>query len=200
MNYAVKRKANFVVVSISSMDVFSLEVDKIEECRTVVVFFALTEQSMGRNLLYTMSKKDKLRQSGTLNSRPKQVRDPLFEEEPFFDANDLAQIKYEMLRKVSHDGKTISEATRLFGFSRPSFYKAQTTLEQEGLPGLIPKKSGPRAGHKLTDEALEFIRAELKRDSSLSSVALADLLRANFGTEVHPRSIERALVRKKKRK
>jgi hypothetical protein len=42
-----------------------------------------------------------LRQSGTFNPRPQDVRDELFQEKEFFDARDLVQVKYEMLRRVS---------------------------------------------------------------------------------------------------
>ena len=74
-----------------------------------------------------------LRQSGTLNPRPQQVRDELFQEKEFFDARDLVQVKYEMLRRVSQEGHSISQAAASFGFSRPSFYQAQSAFEAGGL-------------------------------------------------------------------
>jgi len=199
VNYAENCKAKFVTFLATPPRNAVVGQPNGQINREVLNIFMLTDRRAGHILLYMSRKHNKLKQSGTLNNRPKRVSDPLFKEEEFFDPSDLAQVKYEMLRRVSHEGKSVSEAARLFGFSRPSFYKAHAALEQEGLSGLIPKKSGPRAGHKLTDEALEFIAAELERDRSLSSVALADLLKADFGTEVHPRSIERALTRKKKR-
>ena len=36
-------------------------------------------------------------------------------------------------RWVEVDGKTVSDAARSFGFSRPSFYHAQTAFAEEGL-------------------------------------------------------------------
>ena len=59
-------------------------------------------------------------------------------------------MKYEMLRLVSVEKRPVSEAAKLCGFSRPSFYQAQAAFAQSGLAGLIPQKPGPRSGHKLT--------------------------------------------------
>src|SRR3989442_555846 len=44
-----------------------------------------------------------LRQHGTLNLHPQAVTDELFVSEEFFDARDLVQVKYEMLRRVEND-------------------------------------------------------------------------------------------------
>ena len=74
-----------------------------------------------------------LRQSGTLNLRPQDVHDELFREREFFDSRDLVQVKYEMLRRVSKEGHSISQAAASFGFSRPSFYQAQTAFDTSGL-------------------------------------------------------------------
>jgi hypothetical protein len=75
-----------------------------------------------------------LPQEGTLNPHPEQVTDELFRTNQFFDARDLVQVKYEMLRRVYSDGQPISRAAAAFGFSRPSFYQAQATFQQGGLP------------------------------------------------------------------
>lgn len=144
-------------------------------------------------------KRNQLKSSGTLHPAPARVKDPLFEGEGFFDRHDLVQVKYEMLRRVSHESQPASEAARSFGFSRPSFYKAKGQLEQEGLAGLVPRKPGPHGGHKLNAEILSFIESELEHDSSLNGVALAALVRKRFRVTLHRRSIERALARKKKR-
>src|SRR5713226_3967595 len=83
----------------------------------------------------TDPKAQALRQSQTLNARSKQVRDRLFLEEDFFDPRDLTQVKYEMLRRVQKQEAHVSEASAAFGFSRPSFYKAQEDFAQAGLAG-----------------------------------------------------------------
>lgn len=146
------------------------------------------------------SKVQSLRAQGCLNRRPEAVGDLLFREDDFFDPRDLVQVKYEMLRRVRHEGLAISQASSTFGFSRPAFYQAQFTFEREGLPGLVPKKRGPRGGHKLTGEVLEFVEQERAKDDSVRASALAGLVAERFGMRVHPRSIERALLRSKKKR
>src|SRR6478735_934865 len=63
-----------------------------------------------------------LQQQGTLNSRPQDVRDALFHQHDFFDPRDLVQVKYEMLRRVQAEGKSVTDTSADFGLSRPSFY------------------------------------------------------------------------------
>jgi transposase len=140
-----------------------------------------------------------LRQEGALNPRPEQVTDELFLTNEFFDARDLVQVKYEMLRRVESDGLPVSRAAAAFGFSRPSFYQAQAALQQGGLPALIPHKRGPREAHKLTPEVLAFVRQVRQENPSLRPAGLAARLRDRYGIAVHPRSIERALVRSQKK-
>src|ERR1035441_8799161 len=74
-----------------------------------------------------------LRQSNTLNPRANAVRDPLFQEAGFFDPRDLAQVKYEMRQRVEKEDTPVSRAAAAFGFSRPSFYKAQEDFTRQGL-------------------------------------------------------------------
>lgn len=144
-------------------------------------------------------KEDTLREHATLNPQADEVEDPLFRDDPFFDRRDLLQVKYEMLRRVRVDGETVSEAARAFGFSRPSYYEARSAFEEGGLPGLLPKKRGPHGGHKLTEEIVEFLRGERRRDESISSTTLAEILQERYGVEVHPRSIDRVLSARKKK-
>ena len=86
-----------------------------------------------------------LAESGTTNPHPEAVRDPAFVDSDFFDPRDLVQVKYEMLRRVHIERKSIAEAAALFGLSRPTFYKAQADFERAGLMGLLPvKRARPR--------------------------------------------------------
>jgi transposase len=139
-----------------------------------------------------------LREQGTLNPHPEKVDDALFKESKFFDPRDLLQIKYEMLRRVESEKKTVTEAAQSFGYSRPSFYQAQAAFTDEGLSGLVPKKRGPRGGHKINDEALKFLEECLEKEGPTSAPTLVEKIQKRFGLEVHPRTIERALARKKK--
>ena len=68
-------------------------------------------------------KTEALRRGGVLNRHAERVSDAQFAEGQFFDARDLVQVKYEMLRKVSAEGASVTEAAGAFGLSRVSFYQ-----------------------------------------------------------------------------
>jgi transposase len=140
-----------------------------------------------------------LQQEASLHPHPEQVTDELFLTHEFFDPRDLVQVKYEMLRRVQSEGQAVSQSAAHFGFSRPSFYQAQTAFEQGGLPALMPQKRGPKKAHKLTAEVLAFVRQAQREDPSLRPAALASLVQDRYGITVHPRSIERAWTRSQKK-
>ena len=146
----------------------------------------------------TDEKLDALRDQGTLNPRPGDVRDPAFADSDFFDPRDMVQVKYEMLRRVSTKDCSVTEAASQFGVSRPTYYGTKADFERHGVVGLLPKKRGPQGPHKLTDEVMEFIEGELARESTLNSDELASRIEHRFGRRVHPRSVERGLQRWKK--
>jgi transposase len=142
------------------------------------------------------SKIDVLQRNGTFNKRAVAVQDPLFAENDFFDPQDLLQVKYEMLRRASKDGLSITEVCSRFGFSRLSFYRLQTAFRQSGIAGLLSRKRGPRQAHKLSDEVMDFV--ENAKDKKVGTEAVKKLIGDRFGIRVHRRSIERALGRRKK--
>ena len=145
------------------------------------------------------TKRKALQRQGTLNLRPNDIAHPLFQTGDFFDSDDMIQVKYEMLRQVRVEQQPVSQSAKAFGFSRPSFYQAQLAFEQNGLSGLIPQKRGPRSGHKLTAEVMEFLNQARAKDSSLRTDDLVHMVKKEFGMVVHPRSVERQLLRQKKR-
>jgi transposase len=145
-------------------------------------------------------KADALQEQGVMNPHAGDVTDPLFVERDFFDARDVVQVKYEMLRRVEAEGQSVTQTAASFGFSRPSYYQAQSALRRQGVSGLLPRKRGPRGGHKLTAEVLGYIEKLRAEDASLRAPALARLVEQRFGTAVHPRSVERALGRRKKKR
>ena len=145
-------------------------------------------------------KLEALRQQRCLHPHPERGTDPLFAGADFFDARDLVQVKYEMVRRVQTEGQPVGDSARAFGFSRPSFYQAQAALEREGLAGLVPKKKGPRRAHKLNAEVMDFLQEQLAQEPSLRASELATRLQGRFQLQVHPRSIERALARAKKKR
>jgi hypothetical protein len=137
-----------------------------------------------------------LKAQGALHPHAGKVTDPLFQESGFFDPHDLVQVKYEMLRRVRADAASVSDTADAFGFSRPAFYQAHGAFEREGLPGLLPRKRGPRGPHKLTNEVLSTLDTHRREDGSVPPAReLALYLQTEFAITAHPRSIERSLAR-----
>jgi transposase len=131
-----------------------------------------------------------------LNPAPEKVNDPKFRDSEFFDPLDLVQVKYEMLRRVSNENASVSNATEEYGVSRPTYYQTKASFDESGLAGLVPKKRGPRGPHKLQGEVLAFIQEQLVAGEPIRARELAKLIRQNFDLHVHPRTIERAIVKK----
>ena len=141
-----------------------------------------------------------LREQGAVNPRPQTVTDELFAASEFFDPRDLVQVKYEMLRRVEKDRQSVTDAAANFGFSRPSFYQAQSALVQRGLAGLMPLKRGPKQARKLSAAILEFIQQARQGEPALSARDLARRVQERFQVTVHPRTIERGLARDQKKR
>ncbi|WP_457813049.1 helix-turn-helix domain-containing protein (plasmid) [Sinorhizobium meliloti] len=143
------------------------------------------------------SKPDRLRQMGALNPRPEDVRASWFREAGFFDPLDLVQVKYEMLRHAREDGTNKADAAALFGLSRQTYYQAEAAFERDGISGLLPRTRGPKSAHKLTGEVMRLVEEHLDANGQLQARSLAELVHSRLGISVHPRSIERAVARKK---
>lgn len=139
-----------------------------------------------------------LKRTGTLNPRPDSVSDSLFQVNPFFDRKDLLQVRYEMLRRHRVEGSSIVDVATRFGVSRPTVYQAQAAFQQAGLSGLLPKHRGPKAGHKLSTDVIEYVRTLRAAEPSLTTVSCVKAVQEKFGIMVHRRSLERALASKKK--
>jgi transposase len=140
-----------------------------------------------------------LLEQGTANPRPRDVRDPAFHEGEFFDPRDLVQVKYEMLRRVRSEGHSVADAAATFGVSRPTYYKAQSDFERDGLAGLLPSKRGPRGPHKLTATVMGFVARSLAKEPGLDAATLVEHVERELGLSVHRRTMERALARAKKK-
>ncbi len=152
---------------------------------------------MGAERDQKRSKADVLREEGTLHPTPEKVVDPKFRESEFFDPRDGVQVKYEMLRRVSVENASVTDAALQYGVSRPTYYQAKTNLQKAGVAGLVPKKPGPRGPRKIQGKVLAFLKKQLVPREPIRARALAKLLRKEFDIEVHPRTIERALRGKK---
>ena len=132
-----------------------------------------------------------------MNSSPEKVRDPKFLANEFFDPRDLVQVKYEMLRRVSVENVPVTEATEDYGVSRPTFYQAQEKFAEAGIAGPGSEEARPPRPPQTSGRGMEVRREASRVGRADSSRQLAALIRQKFDLEIHPRTIERTLARKK---
>ena len=145
-------------------------------------------------------KKTMLRAAGALHPRPQAVQDEAFQHSEFFDPNDIVQVKYEMLRRHRVDNRPVTDVARSFGASRQAFYATQAIFDTQGIPGLIPKRRGPRSAHKCTDEVLDFAQQWKDGHPEERTESLLAAIQQQFHISINPRSIDRALARRKKKR
>jgi hypothetical protein len=150
-------------------------------------------------------KAEALRQQGVLHPNPEEVQDEAFSSGEFFDPRDRVQVRYEMLRRHRVEKRPVTLVSAAFGVSRQAFYTTEAAFEDLGIVGLLPRQRGPRRAHKCTDEILDFVeqwrndpKAEAEEAEAREDVVEA--IRKRFGVSINPRSIERALARRKKKR
>ena len=141
-----------------------------------------------------------LRAAGALHPHPETVRDDAFLRDPFFDPRDRLQVKYEMLRRRRVDGRPVTEIAASFSVSRQAFYEAAEAFATEGLPGLVRKRPGPQHAHKCTDDIVDFAAQWQAEEPERSAERLAAAVAQRFHVTIHPRSLTRALERRKKKR
>ena len=145
-----------------------------------------------------MLKQDILIKNGTYNKNFTKVTEQRFINDDFYDARDLVQVKYEMLRTVRDSDRCINEVVEKFGFSRSGFYKIKDAFEKEGVSAFVPNKTGPQNARKLTKEHQQFIDHYLMDNPDTSSDNMVAVLKMERGLEVSKRTIERYRSRKGK--
>ncbi len=183
---------NSVLVG-ESGHVFSLDTPSYMRHKYIYILWRLMPMKSKSKPL----KVEALRAEGTLNPMPENVRDPKFQDNEFFDPHDIVQVKYEMLRRVSVENASVSAATEEYGVSRPTYYQSRASFDKAGIAGLVPQKRGPRGPHKLRGEALAFVQQQHVAGEPVRARELAKLVRRKFDLNIHPRTIERAVVGKK---
>jgi len=145
------------------------------------------------------SKATALRAAGTLHPRPGSVRDEAFRGgQEFFDPRDRVQVRYEMLRRHRVEKRPVSHVAADFSVTRQAFYVTDRAFEAQGIPGLLPRPRGPKRNHKCTEEVLDFVE-RWRAEEGPKAQGIAEAVRRRFGVTIHPRSLDRALARRKKK-
>ena len=140
-----------------------------------------------------------LREAGALHPHPEAVRDDAFVSHPFFDPRDRVQVKYEMVRRHRVDGRPVTEVAARFGVSRQTFYQTTVAFEAHGIPGLVPKRPGPKRAHKCTDAVVDYVERWRAGEDVQPDESLTAAVARRFGISIHARSLDRAVARRKKK-
>lgn len=140
-----------------------------------------------------------LRERGALHPHPEAIQDEAFRQGDFFDGRDQVQVRYEMLRRHRVEGRPVTEVAASFGVSRQAFYVTEALFEGQGLPGLLPRRRGPKRAHKCTEEILDFVEQWRGTAPARAEETIVQAIERRFGVSVNPRSIDRALARRKKK-
>ena len=140
-------------------------------------------------------KAGQLTKHGTLNRHADRVNHPFFQTEPFFDPQDLLQVRYEMLRQVQHEGHSVAETVKRFGVSRPTWYHLANAFREGGLVALVPERPGPRQARKINNAILKELLSARRERPEITTAELCSLVHQRFGLVVHRTTVERALRR-----
>ena len=138
---------------------------------------------------------EEMRKNGSLNYRANSVSAEIFSNSGFFDAYDLIQVKYEMLRAVEKEHNDVSSTSVAFGFSRVSFYQIKKEFDENGIAGLMPRKRGPKGPRKLNSDDIEYAKG---LEKSHTKAQIVTRLKEERGIIISKRTLERQLSDKKK--
>lgn len=138
-------------------------------------------------------KRHVLKQARALHEHPERVRAPLFRSHWFFDPEDKVQVKYEMLRAREVEGTSLTEACRLYGFTRESYRHILAHFRLEGIRGLFERKRGRHGPLKATGRVREFIQAQRQAEATVSVGKLIERCREQLGVQLSRRTVFRVL-------
>ena len=77
------------------------------------------------------------------------------------------------------------------------FTRPKRISTKQALRAWCHTKRGPHGPHKIQSEVLAFLIAQLSPGEPIRARELAKLVQQEFGIDVHPRTIERAVGGKK---
>jgi len=137
-------------------------------------------------------------ENGSFNRNAASVSSPMFRSNPYFDPQDLVQVKYEMLRAVKADGENVSDASRQFGFSRTAYYKIEKRFHEAGVDGLCARKTGPKLPSKVTPDIIEFVSQLREKDPDMTNDDIIKRIIDEKGVSIHKRSLQRVQAKKKR--
>jgi len=144
------------------------------------------------------SKIDVLKENGSFNKDGSKVKAAEFQGNVFFDANDLIQVKYEMLRSVAKEECSVKDASEKYGLSRQTYYITKAAFDEQGLSALFHKKTGPKQATKLSQDGQNFIDKYVNEHPLAKSSEVNRALSAELHISVHDRTINRYMSKKRR--
>ena len=132
-----------------------------------------------------------------LNPHPEQVTDPEFGASDFLDARDAVQVKYEMVRKVRR--RRSPRPPRRSATPAPRTTPRPPHWSPPGWTGLCPRGPGRAGPASSPRKSSPGPRSSSPPGPGLRPAQLPDRIADAFGVRVHPRSVERALARRRER-
>jgi transposase len=139
----------------------------------------------------TEAKKKFLEQEGLLNPKPERLSHALFKTLDFFDPLDLPQVRYEMIRAARVEKISVTEACRLFGFSREYFYKLERNFMARGYVSVLGSTMGRRPLIALNQEIVNFLVHRKIDEPKLSGEDLRKEIRHLYNVDCSRRTVER---------
>lgn len=140
------------------------------------------------------SKKVFLEKEGLLNPKPERVVHPFFKTIDFFDPFDLPQVRYELIRSARVEESSVSEACKLFGFSREYFYKLERAFMERGYVALLGSTMGRRPIIALNQEIINFIAHRKMERPEISGEKLRQEIQGIYKVDCSRRTVERIIV------
>jgi len=132
-----------------------------------------------------------LEKEGLLNPKPERVSYSLFETLGFLDPFDLPQVRYEMIRSARVEKLSVSEACKLFGFSREYFYKLERAFMSRGYVAMLGSTMGRRPIIALNQEIINFIAHRKIEDPGFSGEKLREQIKGLYNVDCSRRTVER---------
>jgi len=132
-----------------------------------------------------------LEKEGLMNPKPERVSHPLFETLDFFDPLDLPQVRYEMIRSARVEQLHVSEACKLFGFSREYFYRLERALMERGYIAMLGSTMGRRPILALNQEIINFVTHRKIQEPRISGESLHKEIEKIYKVTCSIRTVER---------
>lgn len=136
-----------------------------------------------------------LQKEGLINPKPERVIHSIFQTHDFFDPLDLPQVRYEMLRIARVERIPVTDACRLFGFSREYFYRLEREFMSRGYVSLLGSFRGRRPLIALNQEIVNFIIHRKMTTPSLTGEDLRNEIKTSYQVECSRRTVERIIER-----